>query len=1004
MRAFCSRLVAVYSVVALGVVGLVPCHAAAAGETLALGSGIALRLAADWSSGPARYSNAHDIFNVPAGTAPTAVTPRLIVSVEDRLTAEDAVRRLQSIAAESTTTAAVLAVCGWPGLERKYLVPVERPGRDEATAGSELSLRVTTAVAVDRYVVRLQGAVPAGMPDETADAMLAVGRGLECPVPADPAAVDRALELLRQPVAPRALAPRRAQAAAEAVTEDSAASSPGVAQQLQTGVGEIEVAVSQDGQNIVMAANSGFSTSTDGGVTFSFRGGTPNPPGFFSRNGDPSLGVGQSGAFYYAFIGFPQGAGGAATQCSTTVGRSTDGGMNFTTFSNATLCDNAGTTCFPDQEHIAADRVNAAVGGDMVYSTWRNFSGGNCNATAGPVIPTLVCSRDSGATWPSAALVGGGAGDFPRVTVGQDGFVYVVYRSGGNVMLDKFSACNAATPLQLQAGFPATVSAVTDVVCPVPGLDRCNNGNLLSSHTVAVDDTNANHVYVAFANDTGGGNADVMVTDSTTGGTNGSWSAPVRVNANVTGVRFMPWVCSVGGAARVSWYDRRAAVGGVSNDLTDYYCGSATGSGAGLAAGVETNLTNNPDPQCASGWPCAPRATGDSDNCTVQPQLAGVCCQVALSGSTCPAGQGSGNRCDFSAGGCPAGEACQTGGGCPKYGDYSGNACAAGRIYNAWSSATAPAGLPAPGGLAIFYDYKLANTAGVDLSIAKTDAPDPVIAGTNLIYTITATNNDTIPALQVQVDDNVPAGTTFVSLTAPAGFSCTTPPVGGVGLVSCARNFTPPGDVMVFTLEVAVPASTPDGTLLSNTATVVSADPNPNPNDSATATTTVITRADLAITKAGTPDPVLPGGNLFYTIDVVNNGPSDAQNVVVTQNLPPETTFVAVSAPAGWNCVTPPVGQTGTVTCTLPTLPVNGTATFIICVRVSPLVAPGQSFGCDVTVTSATVDPNPDNNSADVQTEPFLPIPTARSAGVVALAVALAGVGIGYMRRRRPSK
>lgn len=1001
MRARWLRVVAVSVMVGLCEVCAVPGIVTADEGSLELASGIALRLPADWSEGPARYTNAYDAFNVPAGSAPAAGTPRLIVSVEDRLTADEAVRRLQSIAAESTTAPAVLAVCGWPGLERKYLVPVEQPGRDEAVSGPGLSLRVTMAVAVDRYVVRLQGAVPAGMPDATADAMLAVGRGLECPAPADPAAVDRALDQLRHPVTPRAVVPRSAQAAV-AVAEESAASSAGVAQQLQGGVGEIEVAVSQNGQNIVMAANSGFSTSTDGGVTFSFRGGTPSPPGFFSRNGDPSLAVGQSGAFYYAFIGFPQGAGGAATQCSTTVGRSTDGGLNFTTFSNATLCDNAGTTCFPDQEHIAADRVNAAVGGDMVYSTWRNFSGGNCNATAGPVIPTLVCSRDNGATWPSTALVGGGAGDFPRISVGQDGFVYVVYRSGGNIMLDKFSACNAATPLQLQAGFPATVSAVTDIVCPVPGLDRCNNGNVLSSHTVAIDDTNANHVYVAFGTDTGGGNSDVMVTDSTTGGTNGSWSAPVRINANVTGVRFMPWVCSVGGAARVSWYDRRAAVGGASNDLTDYYCGSATGSGAGLAAGTETNLTNNPDPQCASGWPCAPRATGDSDNCTVQPQLAGVCCQVALTGSTCPAGQGSGNRCDFSVGGCPGGETCRTGGGCPKYGDYSGNACALGRIYNAWSSATAPAGLPAPGGLAIFYDYKLANpAAGVDLSITKTDAPDPVIAGTNLTYTITATNNATIPALQVQVQDNIPAGTTFVSLASPAGFSCITPAVGGTGLVSCTRNFTVPGDVMVFTLVVAVPANTPDGTIISNTATVSSADPDPNPNNSATATTTVITRADLAITKAGTPDPVLPGGNLYYTIDVVNNGPSDAQNVVVTQDLPPETTFVAVSAPAGWNCVTPPVGQTGTVTCTLPTLPVNGTATFVICVRVSPLVVPGQSFGCDVTVSSTTVDPDPSNNSATALTEPFLPIPAARSAGLAALAVALAGIGIGYMRRRR---
>jgi len=89
------------------------------------------------------------------------------------------------------------------------------------------------------------------------------------------------------------------------------------------------------------------------------------------------------------------------------------------------------------------------------------------------------------------------------------------------------------------------------------------------------------------------------------------------------------------------------------------------------------------------------------------------------------------------------------------------------------------------------------------------------------------------------------------------------------------------------------------------------------------------------------------------------------------------------------------------VTCTLPTVPNGGTATFIICVRVSPLVAPGQSFDCEVTVSSTTVDPDPANNAATAQTEPFLPIPAAGSAGVAALAVALAGIGIGYVRRRR---
>src|SRR5574337_683031 len=99
------------------------------------------------------------------------------------------------------------------------------------------------------------------------------------------------------------------------------------------------------------------------------------------------------------------------------------------------------------------------------------------------VTPSIVCSQNGGTTWTAPAAIG--TGDVPRITVDSDGFVEVVYRSGSNRMLHKFSSCAAG--LGPQVGFPVTVAAVTDVACPVPGLDRCNNGNLLSSHMVAVD-------------------------------------------------------------------------------------------------------------------------------------------------------------------------------------------------------------------------------------------------------------------------------------------------------------------------------------------------------------------------------------------------------------------------------------------------------------------------------------------------------------------------------------
>ncbi|GGN80237.1 hypothetical protein GCM10011579_065620 [Streptomyces albiflavescens] len=69
----------------------------------------------------------------------------------------------------------------------------------------------------------------------------------------------------------------------------------------------------------------------------------------------------------------------------------------------------------------------------------------------------------------------------------------------------------------------------------------------------------------------------------------------------------------------------------------------------------------------------------------------------------------------------------------------------------------------------------------VDLSVRKTDTPDPVAAGQNLTYTIRQTNNGPDTADGVQLTDLVPAGMTFLSLAAPAGWTTTRPPASGTG-------------------------------------------------------------------------------------------------------------------------------------------------------------------------------------------------------------------------------
>jgi hypothetical protein len=682
-----------------------------ADQTLVMKEGVTITYPNNWYEIPPMYTNAYQLVNVPLSQVGAGSLSRIIITTEQRTSSEDAINRLGEIAAESGQKSGLLRAAPLttinenPAIERVDTVPQIRRGLPLGAGERQMTLRVTSAIAFGSLIVRFEGYLPPGADPAVAEEILAISRTATY----TPTEIVKAPPALPSPGGYLGLP-----VTLPAVT--------GISQRIRDEGNvdsEIEIAVSTDGQDVVIGNNGvDYSVSNNGGITWTRSNLVPGYP----HNGDPSLSWGESGNFYFGFISFPDGTPAAGNQqgCANAVGVSTDDGQTFPTYHTMVLCPFTGAgICFPDQEHIAADRSNAGSSGDRIYSTWRNFVPGGAAANCGKigggaVTPSIVCSKDGGATWTAAAAVG--TGDVPRITVGQDGFVYVIYRSGSNIMLTKFSSCDAG--LATQPGFPVTVGSVTDVVCPVSGLDRCNDGNLLSSHVVAVDDTDANHLYVAYATSSGSGNENVMVRDSTDGGLTWPAGRVVQLNTAVTARRFMPWVCTAGGNAWVSWYDRRASTG-ADNSLTEFYGGQASrDSGGNLVTGAEFLISDIADSMCGavSGWPCAPRSTGDSESCTSQPQLAGVCCDATKAG--CP---GSGQRCDFSSTVCPAGETCNGGGGCPKYGDYSGNACAAGRFYTAWASAISPAHItPASTSIDVFFE---AFEPGDQPPVAKAGGP-----------------------------------------------------------------------------------------------------------------------------------------------------------------------------------------------------------------------------------------------------------------------------------------
>src|SRR5439155_815924 len=182
-----------------------------------------------------------------------------------------------------------------------------------------------------------------------------------------------------------------------------------------------------------------------------------------------------------------------------------------------------------------------------------------------------------------------------------------------------------------------------------------------------------------------------------------------------------------------------------------------------------------------------------------------------------------------------------------------------------------------------------------DLGITKSDAPDPVVAGTDLTYTITVHNYGPSSSTGFTVSDTLPAGLTF-KLTA-SGPNCT----AVAQLVTCTRSSDlAVGANAVFTV-VATAASSllptdqtdpTDG--LVNTASVTGTDPEPagaSHLNSATAYTDVTREADLGITKTDNPDPVVAGNDLTYTITGHNYGPSSSTAFSVSDTLSADVKF-----------------------------------------------------------------------------------------------------------------
>ncbi|HUR99931.1 MAG TPA: hypothetical protein VMZ26_17840, partial [Pyrinomonadaceae bacterium] len=256
-----------------------------------------------------------------------------------------------------------------------------------------------------------------------------------------------------------------------------------------------------------------------------------------------------------------------------------------------------------------------------------------------------------------------------------------------------------------------------------------------------------------------------------------------------------------------------------------------------------------------------------------------------------------------------------------------------------------------------------------DLSITKSDSPDPVVAGTNLTFTMTVTNNGPSAANNVVASDLLPPTLSLVSVSGSGGASCNAGIPGSVP-TSCAFGVLANGAVRTMTVVALVNPSLAAGSVITNNAGVSSntADNN-NSNNLATTTTLVTASADLSITKTDSPDPVYAGANLTYTLTVTNLGPSWARGVFAFDTLPGSVSFMSATVGGGSGGVCSPLAGSPTVVqCNLGDIENGGVRVITLQTQVASSVPHGTMINNTATVSATTPDPVGGNNSTSAGT------------------------------------
>ncbi|MDR6969268.1 putative repeat protein (TIGR01451 family), partial [Flavobacterium arsenatis] len=256
-------------------------------------------------------------------------------------------------------------------------------------------------------------------------------------------------------------------------------------------------------------------------------------------------------------------------------------------------------------------------------------------------------------------------------------------------------------------------------------------------------------------------------------------------------------------------------------------------------------------------------------------------------------------------------------------------------------------------------------SAGANLVVVNTDSQPSYVPGQSRTYTIQITNYGPQVAQNVVVQNPVPAGINASTVSWSGNAT------SGTGALQNTIPTLAVGQTVTYTFVVPVPSNFPQNVNLVSEVTVTSDTIDPNPGCTQCVDVDTPTPfADLAVTKSDNRDTFLLSNNnttppeveyVTYLITVVNNGPSDAMNVVVQDPMPNGINNVASVV---WDASNGTNG-TGSINQTIPTLTAGQIITYTVSIRMPTSF---NSFTGNlvnvVNVSSSTPDNVSNNNSA----------------------------------------